>query len=258
MENLSNIIEEHMYSFHRLAGNVEDIGSALLFSNRSLPSATYNHATRVRVAESESEKLIADVIRYYQSISINACFMLYPTTLPTSFADTLLEAGFGLIDEEVAMVFQRKALNLKVNPDVHIAKISAAQLGVWTRVLMRGYGLPESFQGVVQRMFAKVGRQNCSRFYLASILDNPVGSCLLYWLDDTATIYTVATIPEFTRKGVATALISRAIADSLKFGCNMLYLLVEKESQTERLYEKLGFEQVFVRKLYEFHPEKQK
>jgi len=78
-----------MHTFHRLAGAVKDIGRALLFSNQSLPSATYNHATGVRAAESEASKLVADVIGYYQSMDIRVCFMLYPTTLPTSFADIL-------------------------------------------------------------------------------------------------------------------------------------------------------------------------
>ena len=258
MENLSKRIEEHMHTFHRLAGDVKDIGSVLLFSNQKLPSATYNHATRVRVAESEADTLIADVIKYYQSLHVRASFMLYPTTLPISFADNLLKAHFELIDEEDTMVFKGEKLNNKINPDVQIAQISGDQLGTWTRVLMRGYGLPESYQGAVQEMFARVSHHEGSTFYQAYFHDNPVGSCLLYRLNDTATIYTVATIPEFTRKGVATALINRAVADSSKFECDMLYLLVEKESETERLYEKLGFERVFMRRLYEFHSEKQK
>jgi GNAT superfamily N-acetyltransferase len=258
MENLSKRLEEHMHAFHRLAGEVKDIGSALLFSNQSLRSATYNHATGVRVAESEASKLVADVIQFYQSMNIRACFMLYPTTLPTSFAGTLLRAGFELIDEEDAMIFKGETLILKVSPDVRIAEVGADQLDVWTRVLMRGYGLPEGFQDAVQEMFARVSRHDGSRFYQAYSHDSPVGSCLLFWFNDTATIYTVATVPEFKRKGVATALINRAIADTSKFGCNMLYLLVERGSETERLYEKLGFVRVFVRRLYEFHPEKQK
>jgi hypothetical protein len=48
VDDMCGQIEEHMHSFHRLAGDVEDVGGALLFSNRSLPSATYNHATSAR------------------------------------------------------------------------------------------------------------------------------------------------------------------------------------------------------------------
>ena len=82
-----------MLSFHRLAGNVEDIGGALVFSNRNLPSATYNHATRVNVAESEVDHLVSKVVQYYQSMGFKPCFMLYPTTRPLNFADDLLKAN---------------------------------------------------------------------------------------------------------------------------------------------------------------------
>ena len=258
MEDLSSQIEEHMHSFHRLAGYVKDIGCALLFSNQRLPSAAYNHATRVRAAESEADKLIADVIRYYQSIGVKACFMLYPTTRPTAFADVLLKAKFELIDEEDAMLFMRKTAIVKRNPNVQVTEIDRRQLDVWTKVLMRGYGLPEGFRSVVQEMFTRVSRYDGSRFYQAYCQDKPVGSCLLYSFDDIATIYTVATVPEQTKKGVATSLINRAVTDSLKAGCNVLYLLAGKGSDAERLYGKLGFERVFSRKLYEFHPKKQK
>ncbi|NWG11030.1 GNAT family N-acetyltransferase [Candidatus Bathyarchaeota archaeon] len=257
MEDLSGQIEEHMHSFHHLAGEVKDVGSALLFSNRSLPSPTYNHATRVRVAESEANKLIADVIRYYQSMSFKACFMLYPTTHPAAFADSLLNAEFELIDEENAMIFKGKTVNARLSSDVHVTEIDGRQLDVWTKVLMRGYSLPENFQGIVQEMFTKVSRHNGSRFYQAYFQEKPVGSCLLYAFNDVATIYTVATVPEHSKKGVATALINRVIVDSSKAGCSMLYLLAGKGSDAERLYGKLGFKGVFSRKLYELHPKKQ-
>jgi predicted GNAT family acetyltransferase len=70
------------------------------------------------------------------------------------------------------------------------------------------------------------------------------------------TIYTVATAPEYRKKGVATALVNRAIADSLSIGSKMLYLLAGRGSDAEKLYEKLGFEAKFSRRLYELHPKK--
>jgi ribosomal protein S18 acetylase RimI-like enzyme len=239
-----------------LAGDVKDTGNALLFSNRSIPSATYNHATRVRVAESETDKLIADVAKYYQSMNFKPCFMLYPTTRPANFADSLCEADFDLIDEEDAMIFKRKTENIKPNADVKVTAIDRTQLDVWTKILLKGYGIPEDFCGVVQEMFTKVSRDNGAKFYLACFQDKPAGSCLLYSFNNVGTIYTVATAPEYTKKGVATTLVSNAIADSISLGNKMLYLLAGKGSEAERLYEKLGFEASFSRRLYELHPKK--
>jgi ribosomal protein S18 acetylase RimI-like enzyme len=240
-----------------LAGDVKDIGNALLFSNRSIPSATYNHATRVRVAESEIGELIGDVVRYYQSMNFKPCFMLYPTTEPANFADFLCRGDFNLIDEEDAMILKRKMENIKPNVDVRVTAIDRTQLDVWTKTLLKGYGLPEGICGVVQGVFAKVSRDNGAKFYLAYFQDKPAGSCLLYSFNNVGTIYTVATAPECTKKGVATALVDNAIAESLSLGNKMLYLLTGKGSEAERLYEKLGFEMMFSRRLYELHPKKQ-
>jgi GNAT superfamily N-acetyltransferase len=245
-----------MHSFHRLAGDVQDIGSALLFSNRSLPSATYNHATRVRVAESETDKLIADVVRYYQFMSFKPCFMLYPTTRPTTFAARLLKADFDLIDEEDAMIFKGKMGNAELNSDVEVTAFDGRLIGIWTEVLMRGYGVPEIFRDALLDMFTKVSHDNGSRAYLGYFRGEPAGSCLFCSFDDVGTIYTVATAPEYRKKGVATALVNRAIADSLSIGSKMLYLLAGRGSDAEKLYEKLGFEAKFSRRLYELHPKK--
>lgn len=257
MEEVCRQIEEHMRSFHRLAGDVEDIGSVLLFSNRSLSSATYNHATRIRVAESETDKLIAHVIQHYQHMGFKPCFMVYPTTRPPTFVDSLLKADFDLIDEEDTMIFKEKTENTKQNSSVKVTAIDGRDIDVWTKVLMEGYGLPENFHGVVQDMFTRVGHHNGSKFYMAHFQGKPAGSCLFYSFNDVGTIYTVATAPEHRKKGVATALIKKAIVDSSTVGCKMLYLLAGKGSDAERLYGKLGFEAVFSRRLYELHPKKQ-
>ncbi len=257
MEDVCEQIEEHMHSFHRLAGDVDDIGGALLFSNRSLPSATYNHATRIRVVESETDKLIADVARYYQSIRFKPCFMVYPNTRPTTFADSLLKADFNLIDEEDAMIFKGKMENARLNSDVEVTAIDGKQIDVWTEILMKGYGVPESFRDALLDMFTKVNHDNGSRAYLGYFQGKPAGSCLFYSFNNVGTIYTVATTPEHRKKGIATALVNRAIADSLNIGNKMLYLLAGRGSDAEKLYEKLGFEAIFSRRLYELHPKKQ-
>ncbi len=217
----------------------------------------YNHATRVMATESETNDLITEVTRYYQAIKIRPSFMLYQTTRPTTFADTLLKAEFDLIDEENAMIYEGKTGNVRLNPDVKINTIDTGQIDVWTKILVKGYGLPEAFLSVIQDMFTKVARDHGSKFYLACLQDKPAGSLLFYSHDDIGTIYTVATTPEHTKKGVATALVNKSTTDSLKTHNKMLYLLAGKGTDAEKLYQTLGFETKFTRRLYELYPKKQ-
>jgi hypothetical protein len=74
-------IEDHLLSLQGLVNDVKDTGRAVLCSNRRIPSANYNNAFRVTVAEAEADKLI-EVIRHYQSMQLGPCFMVSPKTSP--------------------------------------------------------------------------------------------------------------------------------------------------------------------------------
>ena len=109
MEYLCRQIEAHLQSLHGLVNNVNDIGNAILCSNRRIPSTNYNHAFRVSAAESEVDKLIAKVVRYYESMGLNPCFLVSPTTRPPTFANSLQKAGFEFVTEiDGSKVFRKR------------------------------------------------------------------------------------------------------------------------------------------------------
>jgi len=63
-------------------------------------------------------------------------------------------------------------------------------------------------------------------------------------------IYSVATRPQFRRRGVATALSLWCIDAFKKTGDEALTLQVNHGSDAQRLYEKLGFETAYAVTLY--------
>ena len=84
-------------------------------------------------------------------------------------------------------------------------------------------------------------RYSHCRLYLARLNGRPAGTCDLFLYENWGRIDSVATWPEFRRKGVASALVSRAIADSLTSGSRETYLFTEPQGAAERLYLALGF-----------------
>ena len=66
----------------------------------------------------------------------------------------------------------------------------------------------------------------------------------------------MGTVPEHRRKGVATALLLKAIADSLSTGDSLLYLITTKGSDAERLYTSLGFQVAYTHRRYELQSQK--
>jgi GNAT superfamily N-acetyltransferase len=256
MENICRRIEEHLLSLHSLVNDVKDIGCATLVTNRRIPFTGYNLAYRVNVTESEAEKLVADVVRYYESIGLKPCFAVSPTTRPPTFANSLLGAGFKLALEEVAMVHVEESKNFKSVPDVNIVANDGSWLDVWTDVNMKGFGIPVVLRDAFLDMFGKASQYKGTKSYLGYFQGKPAGVCGLVSFNNVGGIFSVGTAPEFRRKGVATALLHKAIADSLTMENSLLYLITTKGSDAERLYMSLGFEVAYTHRRYELQLQK--
>jgi len=86
--------------------------------------------------------------------------------------------------------------------------------------------------------------------YLGSMNNKPVGYATLIYAGRFAGIYNVGTIPQYRRKGIASALTLRAVTDALKDGVQIVFLITEQRSYNERFYTKLGFTTKFVVRAY--------
>jgi GNAT superfamily N-acetyltransferase len=79
------------------------------------------------------------------------------------------------------------------------------------------------------------------RLYLARLNGQAAGVCDLFEANDWGRIDSVVTQHEYRRRGVASALIARAVSDSLTHGNCETYLFTERGGDAERLYRQLGF-----------------
>lgn len=78
--------------------------------------------------------------------------------------------------------------------------------------------------------------------YLAFLNGQPAGCCSLFSKSGLGRVDSVITRKGFRRRGVAAALVRRAITDSLELGNSNTYLVTECGSPAEFLYRKIGFE----------------
>jgi GNAT superfamily N-acetyltransferase len=165
-----------------------------------------------------------------------------------------LKAGFEPILEEDVMVYRGKGKNFRVCDELNIVVNDGSLLGVWTDVSMKGFGVSIVFRDALLDMYGKASKFKGTRSYLGFFQGKPAGSCGLVSFDNVGGIFSVGTAPEFRKKGIATALLLKAVADSLTLGNSMLYLITTKGSDAERLYMSLGFEVAYSHYRYEFHP----
>jgi ribosomal protein S18 acetylase RimI-like enzyme len=89
----------------------------------------------------------------------------------------------------------------------------------------------------VRQVFVPAG----IRWFVGSLDGSIAGYASLISLRGVGYIDNVVTMPEFRRRGVATAAVRRAVEASLESGNGFLFLLAEENSAPQRLYERLGF-----------------
>lgn len=135
---------------------------------------------------------------------------------------------------------------------VAITPISSDDLETWNRVCWQAFaprGVREA-QSLVekQRAFRAMGPH--ANWYLASHEGRPVGTTILYQGEQAAQILAVGTLSAFRGRGIATALVRRAIYDWQRGGWGFLFLDTLPGGPAERLYLSLGFRQAYVRQVF--------
>jgi GNAT superfamily N-acetyltransferase len=81
-----------------------------------------------------------------------------------------------------------------------------------------------------------------TRFFVGLIEDEPAGVCEL-WMDGTdALVEHVDTLEEFRGRGVARAVVLRAIEEAKAAGAQRVYIVADDDDWPKELYARLGFD----------------
>ncbi len=91
-------------------------------------------------------------------------------------------------------------------------------------------------------VLAREAGRSENTLYEARIDGEIAGACDIFCWDGWGRIDSVITLPKYRRQGVAAAMISAAVHESLSAGNSVTYLCTESGSPAESLYRKLGFE----------------
>jgi GNAT superfamily N-acetyltransferase len=83
-----------------------------------------------------------------------------------------------------------------------------------------------------------------ARFFASRVDGELAGSCELYVHGDVAEIEDVHTLERFRGRGVARAVVGRAISEARNGGADLVFLFADDVDWPKELYAKLGFDPV--------------
>ena len=165
---------------------------------------------------------------------------------PESLGSALTHPHLTTDYSEAMMEFVTPADLPSTNPALDVRVITENEFEIWADVMCRSFEF-EPDMGEVGRPALK---DSAARCYLALVEGEPAGTTLLYSDLEMGYIDLVGTLPEFRRKGLATALVRQAIEDSVSIGNRWTALESESGLEVERMYEGLGFHTRYHRQRY--------
>ena len=226
--------------------NTHDLNGALAFSHDRAAMDFFHRVVRVNVDAPQVDRLIDDAIRLFREKEYDCMFTLSPLDRPTDLGERLKRRSFteGMLAS--AMVYDPPTTPPSAETVAEIAISPDGEYDLWADVMCRGFGHDQTM-GEVGGSVLIVPEV---RRYLARVDGAPAGTTLIYSQFGMGYVDHVATLPEHRRKGVASAMVTRAVADSQAMGNRWTTLETTTGSNAERIYQRQGFRTAYHRRRY--------
>lgn len=230
-----------------------DLTSVRLAHTSYLADQWYNQAYDIMIQPGEdTDRVIKAVEEHFLARDRAPFFYLTPSTSPENFADILIARGYVLADEEAWMFYNGLANERpETAPNgITVTPVTTeSEFKIFTDLYAEGLPGPEVrnyIREVADSFHFSPGAVRIVH-YFACFEDAPAGIVSWFGLGKYAGVYDVATIEKYQRKGIMTALVSRAVQDAQSQGAKHVFLQTGKGDDSEAALRRVGFQTEFVR-----------
>ncbi|MFN8466680.1 MAG: GNAT family N-acetyltransferase [Caldilineaceae bacterium] len=234
----------HESEYWTTVSAVEQRAGFKCFYNGAYPTRfDPNHAGDFCGDEGDGPRIAAEVIDFYRGRSCTPVAYVDALSTPGDLGACLLAAGFA------HAVQWDGTLMLYVGPDAGRASTAEAELVIgeatrraWSEIADEEAGADQ--QSMLQAMYcAQLGDPRI-RAYLARVDGTAAAHCLLFSSGGIGRVETVRTLSRYRGRGLAAAVVRRAVEDSLALDHQLTYIFAEDGGAAQSLYTSLGFRTV--------------
>ncbi|MGM7703252.1 GNAT family N-acetyltransferase [Pseudalkalibacillus sp. Hm43] len=232
-------IEELNFALLQSFSNKQDRTWGVLFWNKHQPD--YYDANHAHVSEppDHPEKVIDEVISFYEALNIIPRFYLYNVDSLTNFIALLKEKGFQFEDfSQPIQLWNKEVIQLPINSEVMIEKVTTKNyhdaLTVECQI--------KEFGGKAVREKAFETEFNDQRYthFLLKYNGTPCSTACLFVHGDQGRIESVATIEEFRGKGLIGSILQHIQKEAQTLQLEQLWVHPINE-RVEKVYSRYGF-----------------
>ncbi|NMH72522.1 GNAT family N-acetyltransferase [Bacillus sp. RO2] len=232
-------LEELNFALLQSFSNRKDLPWGVMFWNQDQPD--YYDANHARVSElpEQPEKVIDEVISFYEQIQVIPRFYLYNIESLTSFIHLLKEKGFQFEDfPELIQQWDGEVTPLTVNKNITIEKVTASNYPEAVEVECQ----IEEFGGRSVREKAFEMEFNDKRYthFLLRYDGVPCSTACLFVHGNQGRVESVATIEAYRGKGLIGLLLQRIQQEAQTLQLEKLWIYPITK-RVEKVYSRYGF-----------------
>jgi GNAT superfamily N-acetyltransferase len=220
--------------------------TACLVGSKEL--AAYNTIMAFGVAEQGSEQQLEHLVRLYEETSLPVTLRLSIIAQPPDIGMWLKARDFVTGGNSVKM-YRDLAEMPAVDHGFNIEQVGMEKAGDFTGIAC--LGLSKTIHDWLGNTIGRAGWHH----YLARLEDKPVAAAAFFISGDVAQFGWTATLPEYRRRGVQTALLVHRIREATRLGCKLISAdtnesTEEKPNSSYHNMLRVGFVMAYLRPKY--------
>lgn len=263
--------EDNERAYFSLLAQTPPVEGAAVLINPECPALLINRAMSLRFPPDSLGPSLARLEAPFRHYRIPPSVYLTPASAPSGLHRALLARGYRMEYRQTVMAYDL------TEDGGTIAEVSPAPAGVrgvadqapagllilettgpadyhaWCQVFLEGFEVPRDMHAVMYEMNLQSLRHPQVTGLLGVLDGKPVATTCLFTEGDTAGLYAVSTAPQARRRGVAGAMVRRALDLAKAKGATLAVLQTGTGGAPERLYRTLGFRDLFVAEVLTRH-----
>jgi hypothetical protein len=221
------------------------------------PLSYHNAVVRCDAPPARADALIDEWLAELRRRNVAGSWHVSPSTAPADLPERLVAHGFDDAGDEPAMLADLSAPPPVVGGDheLQIERVrNDAMLNGYRDVLASGFGEGPREADWVTSVFRTIGLADDSawRHYVGQLDEAPVSTVSLLVRSGVGGIYFVCTVAEVRQRGFGAAITRHAMVEARDLRCSAVVL--GASSMGYPIYRRLGFEEVFRYRLFEWPP----
>lgn len=257
-DELGEAMERNKAEFWRLFKSLPGAefhdGPDLAYLITGLPVMPLNGVFRARLDPDEPDLSISEILARFKALGVPALWWIGPSSRPAGLGHRLEALGLEHAEDVPAMAVDLSEVDLDGHaPDgLTIEPVgSEAGLRAYFQAWSRGFGLSEEVVSAFHEVYldAGFGVDAPVRHYVGLKDGTPVATASLFMGRDVPEVFSVTTVSEARRQGIADAMTVSALSDAKDLGYSVGTLYSSAMGGT--VYRELGFEEYFRIGVYE-------